>query len=57
MRKPEVGERVWWKVSGDARSGVVVAIRRDGTTTVRGDDGREVEIGLDRIYRRERVRP
>lgn len=57
LRKPEVGERVWWKVSGEARSGVVVAIRRDGTTTIRGDDGKELDVGLDRIYRRERVRP
>ncbi len=57
MRKPEVGERVWWKTAGEARSGVVVAIRRDGTTTVRADEGQELEIGLDRIYRRERVRP
>jgi hypothetical protein len=56
LRKPEVGERVWWKVAGEAHSGVVVAIRRDGTTTVRPDEGQEVEIGLDRIYRRERVR-
>jgi len=57
LRKPEVGERVWWKVAGEARTGVVVAIRRDGTTTVRADEGQEVEVGLDRIYRRERVRP
>lgn len=57
MRKPEVGDRVWWKTSGEVRSGVVVAIRRDGTTTVRADEGQELEVGLDRIYRRERVRP
>lgn len=55
MRKPEVGERVWWKVSGEARSGIVVAVRRDATTIVQRDDGTEVEVGLDRIYRRERV--
>ena len=54
MRKPEVGERVWGKASGEAQSGVVIAIRRDGTTTVRRDDGSELDVGLDRIYRRER---
>lgn len=56
MRKPEVGERVWWKQAGEAQSGLVVLIRRDGTTTVRREDGTELDIGLDRIYRRERVR-
>lgn len=56
MRKPKVGDRVWWKQAQQAQSGVVVAVRRDGTTTVRRDDGREVEVGLDRIYRRERVK-
>lgn len=56
LRKPQVGERVWWKASGRAQSGVVLAIRRDGTTTVRRDDGFELEVGLDRIYRRERVK-
>ncbi len=56
LRKPQVGERVWWKASGQAQSGVVLAIRRDGTTTVRRDDGTELEVGLDRIYRRERVK-
>lgn len=56
VRKPKVGDRVWWKQARQAQSGVVVAVRRDGTTTVRHDDGREVEVGLDRIYRRERVK-
>lgn len=56
MRKPKVGDRVWWKATGQAQSGVVVATRRDGTMTIRRDDGTEVEMGLDRIYRRERVR-
>lgn len=56
MRKPQVGERVWWKASGEALSGIVVAVRRDATTIVRRDDGTEVEVGFDRIYRRERVR-
>lgn len=54
LRRPEVGDRVWWKASGEAQSGIVVATRRDGTTTVRRDDGTEVELGLDRIYRRQR---
>ena len=31
MRKPEVGDRVWWKASGQAQSGVVVFTRRDGS--------------------------
>jgi hypothetical protein len=55
LRKPEVGDRVWWKASGQAQSGVVVFTRRDGTTIIRRDDGTELEVGLDRIYRRERV--
>jgi len=36
---------------------VVVATRRDGTTTIRRDDGTELDMGLDRIYRVERVKP